>query len=146
MEVKHNKLDMNKVNQETYWRQKRMKETLRRAKNFTEDTDRVARLKKQECPWCYYADSKIGGQAITESNCAGCNGHITSGNTNIDMLCSACARILGLCLHCGADIDLKNRRKIPFDKIEYYAPWPEPGIRFPTTKEPQVFLLPLKEK
>lgn len=31
--------------------------------------------------------------------------------TNVDVLCVDCARRAQLCKHCGADIDLKNRRK-----------------------------------
>lgn len=79
--------------------------------NVDNDPKRAERLAKQECPICFYVTGRIGGAAVTFAECAFCGTRIMSGNTNIDVMCGECAKAAGLCKHCGADIDLKNRRK-----------------------------------
>jgi hypothetical protein len=74
------------------------------------DIDRKNRLAVQECPICFKT-ARIGGASMTERQCAHCEEMIRSGSTNVDVLCLECARKTKLCKHCGADIDLKNRRK-----------------------------------
>lgn len=82
------------------------------AKNLAEDTDRVTRLKESLCPACYYSkDGVIVGQSFIRWNCGicqkeGCDGH------PMHSLCEACAMAHGLCKRCGADLDLKVRRKL----------------------------------
>lgn len=76
----------------------------------TADANRSQRLKAQECIICY-GGSRIGGAACTRWTCAFCGKSGFGGNTNVDVLCIDCAKAAGLCKHCGADIDLKNRRK-----------------------------------
>jgi len=75
------------------------------------DAERTKRLAACECPMCFYERSRIGGCALTSAQCAFCDETLHSGNTNIDVTCQACAKIAGICKHCGADVDLKNRRK-----------------------------------
>lgn len=80
-------------------------------KKVDEDADRKKRLLSALCPVCYYNQSRIGGAACTRAQCAFCDAILNSGNTNIDVMCQRCAASYGLCKHCGADVDLKNRRK-----------------------------------
>lgn len=74
------------------------------------DPHRKERLAVQECMMCYKS-SRIGGVTFTFRQCAHCEEILNSGNTNVDVLCQGCAKKAQLCKHCGADIDLKNRRK-----------------------------------
>ena len=76
----------------------------------TEDSRRKQRLAEQECVICFEG-SRIGGSAVTKWTCAFCGKQGWAGNTAVDVLCQDCATEHGLCKHCGADIDLKNRRK-----------------------------------
>lgn len=77
---------------------------------FDNDPNRDERLEHSECVICFGA-SRIGGATCTSRQCGLCDCIVRSGNTNVDVLCIACAKGNGLCKHCGADIDLKNRRK-----------------------------------
>ena len=54
---------------------------------------------------------RIGGAAITNSECSLCKEDMMFSNTCVDVLCSKCALDNRLCKHCGADIELKNRNK-----------------------------------
>lgn len=75
------------------------------------DDQRKGRLEKSECPICFYERGRIGGATMTERQCGLCDARVMSGNTNVDVLCKDCAKATGLCKHCGADVDLKDRRK-----------------------------------
>lgn len=82
----------------------------RLVERVTTDMFRKKRLEAQECVICF-GGSRIGGAACTSWACAFCGKESWGGNTNTDVLCHECAKKAGLCKHCGADIDLKNRRK-----------------------------------
>ena len=88
------------------------------AKRYAEDEGRAARLEVAECVVCF-GGSRIGGAAMTSAPCPLCGERLNSGNTNIDVLCLTCALANGLCKHCGADVDLKFRRK-----ARPYESWP----------------------
>ena len=77
---------------------------------MVEDPEYKVRREKQECVVCYYLP-RIGGAMITTAECPLCGVKIHSGSTNIDLLCANCAKVHRLCKHCGADIELKQRRK-----------------------------------
>ena len=87
------------------------KHILERADNIRADPRKEDRLKKAECPVCYYVDSRIGGAAITSKPCQICGKGLTFGNTCVDYLCEDCAKKYGLCKHCGGDIEMKDRKK-----------------------------------
>lgn len=78
-----------------------------------EDPERTKRLAQQECPICYYIDGRIGGAAMTSTECGRCGKPMTFGNTCVDAVCFVCALACGVCHHCGADMDGKMRRKLP---------------------------------
>lgn len=63
------------------------------------------------CGYCtHITPDRIGGAAITSTECGLCDTPMTFGNTNVDTTCPGCARDNGLCRHCAADIELKERR------------------------------------
>jgi hypothetical protein len=74
------------------------------------DPDRQRRRDAGVCRICWYQKSRIGGAAVTMRQCAFCHDVCHSGNTNVDVLCKACAVSYGLCSHCGADIEYVNKR------------------------------------
>lgn len=80
-------------------------------RKVVDDADRLNRWKVQECQRCYY-NGKVGGQMITHSKCKSCEKELQFPSTNVDRLCIECAREQQVCKHCGADMELKNRRKL----------------------------------
>ena len=80
-----------------------------RYNQLTLDLDRKERMAAQQCVVCWKA-GRIGGAAFTTRQCGLCDTTLHSGSTNIDVLCPECARRAKLCRHCGADLELKNRR------------------------------------
>lgn len=85
-----------------HWRQ--------RLKAVDEDPKKAERLDASECVMCF-EQPRIGGAAMTFWQCAFCDEQLNSGSTNIDVMCIRCAKSAGLCKHCGADLNLKNKRK-----------------------------------
>lgn len=97
-------------------RQRHFKEeTARKALVWLTDPHRKERHEAQECVICF-GGSRIGGASCTTVECGLCGEDIHFGSTCVDVLCLECARKAKLCKHCGADIDLVNRRQ---------RPWPE---------------------
>lgn len=88
-----------------------VRETIKLAKVLELDTDRVARLKALRCKMCFYVKSGICGQAFTERQCGLCDEMLLSGNTNVNVLCYSCGKDNGLCVECGADVELRERRR-----------------------------------
>ena len=74
------------------------------------DAEKKDRHAEQECVLCWKA-SAMAGAAMTSRQCGLCDEMLRCSNTNVDLLCVSCAKKANLCKHCGADIDLKNRRK-----------------------------------
>jgi len=93
------------------WANTLAKDRLEWAKRLIEDAEKDERKQKQECVVCYFS-KRVGGAMTTKVECAYCDRVMTFGNTCTDVMCIDCARKRRLCKHCGADIELKNRRKI----------------------------------
>lgn len=72
---------------------------------YFSDSEPIHRKDKIECKFCYYIDSKVGGDGFVISYCENCSTRITNTSTCVDNLCRACANKLILCKHCGADMD-----------------------------------------
>lgn len=91
----------------------RVQDMVASARGMLEDGERAERLRKQKCVACYYWNkNRIGGAAITTRPCGICEVEMTFGNTCTDVLCEKCARKHRVCLQCGADMELKDRRKL----------------------------------
>lgn len=80
-------------------------------KTVIEDSSRSERREAHECVICFYG-SRIGGAAMTESQCGICEKEMMFGSTATDNLCNECAIKNKLCKCCGSDLELKNRRKL----------------------------------
>lgn len=98
------------VYSETCYKQRIIKDVIKRAKELESDPDKINRKAGLQCQHCYYTE-KIGGAAMTKSNCRICESEMLFGNTNIDEICLSCAKEYKLCKHCKAELNLKNRRK-----------------------------------
>jgi len=82
-----------------------------KANDLTHDPDKANRLEKQLCKYCHYVNTgRIGGAVITHVECGICDTDISFSNTCVDVICPDCAEKNNLCKHCGADMELKNRR------------------------------------
>ena len=108
MEKKFIQWDLTKVLNATASR----RSYLKRCEDTLNDVNKKERIEKQECIYCFYLDSRVGGSCMTTSYCGICNKTLHSGNTNTDALCIDCAKKHKLCKHCGGDINLKSRRKL----------------------------------
>ena len=112
------KMDRYSVQFATSIADRHVAETIRHAKAAEFDEDRVARLKASNCKFCYYIyNSRIGGAAMTERPCGICGKVVMYGSTCTDAVCHDCAKKHSLCVHCGADLELRpNRRKFDWVK------------------------------
>ena len=141
MEYKRKQITLMHVQSTTAQRRRYREHIIKLAESFVRDKERNARLKSNECPSCYYSDTRIGGAAMTTCNCGACNKEMMFGSTCVDVLCPDCAKKLQLCKHCGADVDYRKRKVVKIDAIKVVQPfYVEPPI---TTG---VFLLPKKEQ
>lgn len=85
--------------------------TMEQALNATNDPRKSERLAKQECVYCFYMRSGIGGAVLSDRQCGLCDKLVHSCNTAVDTICQECAKAHELCKNCGADIKLRIRRK-----------------------------------
>ena len=104
------KIDRYSIAWENDHGKERIRHTLARAKIYIEDPKRKERLAAAQCIICY-GESRIAGAACSERPCGLCGVQLGSGSTDVNVLCRQCALDNQLCEHCGADIDLKDRRK-----------------------------------
>ena len=80
-------------------------EETRRQKDFNADTNRLARLRHNECRACYYLLGGMAGQAFTEFTCATCGGKDMHENTAVPLHCKTCATEKNICRCCGQKMD-----------------------------------------
>lgn len=105
--------DLDEVNKTTYYQSRRFNDLRSRIEKAVADLDKKERLKDQECQVCFYLDNNaLAGQAFTHYTCRACGIELINPNTNVNALCLDCAKKHKLCIHCGADLDLGNRRKL----------------------------------
>ena len=79
------------------------------------DPAKEQRLKEGKCLLCYYREGgRVGAAAITTTECCFCESVLQAGNTAVDLACQNCAVKHGVCRECGADLNLKLRRKVSF--------------------------------
>jgi len=73
---------------------------------YYSDPEKKQRKANGLCRYCYYFDTaRIGGAAMTTTNCRGCDKDLHFGNTCTDDLCLECSVKLKLCKHCGGKPD-----------------------------------------
>ena len=101
------------IKNSTHYANKRISKFLEVSEEIIADLHRAPHGRQNErhdadlCPYCFYIDAvRIGGAALTESNCQICGTVTHFNSTSTDRLCNACAKIKGLCVRCMAKIDL----------------------------------------
>ncbi len=99
-----------RINFETTIRKERIDELETNLLALQHDDDRDARLRANECPYCYYIYSRIAGQAFTDWSCGICGKQDTHCNTATPRYCSNCADEHRLCVACGGTVTGKQKR------------------------------------
>lgn len=89
----------------------RMTNVIKIAENIQSDCKKEDRLKVHECKPCFYGGKGMAGAAMTSWYCGICEKRGMSGSTHTPKLCTDCAKKHDLCSECGADIDLKAKRR-----------------------------------
>lgn len=84
----------------------------KKAEKLNTDSEKDQRLKERLCLFCYYLNSWIGGATMTEANCGMCQKMTMYSSTCVDVVCTDCADKHKICVHCGADRELKQRKKL----------------------------------
>lgn len=82
-----------------------------RCQRVVDDVDREQRLKAQKCKYCFYA-GKMVLNAFEKKPCGLCGVEVVSAHIPANKLCMSCAVTHKLCADCGADVELKRRRKL----------------------------------
>lgn len=90
-----------------------IQEMQERLLNMTADPLKTQRLNVCKCVVCYYRGPRIAGAAITRRPCMRCKTVLNFGSTKTDVLCNSCASDTGLCVECGADVNLVIREEWP---------------------------------
>ena len=87
--------------------------SIRQAYDAIHDTKREQRLFDNQCKFCFYIHpSRIGGAAMTTTECGVCGKEIMFGSTAVDKICPECAREKELCRRCGAEVDFKTKEPV----------------------------------
>jgi len=139
---KQKEINLADVRALTYRRRQSRDLIVARAKALVDDPDRQKRLQAQLCLMCYH-DTRLAGQAFTDTNCRACNKDMQFSSTDVDALCPECARALKLCRHCGADLNLRWRKVVAVATIPKVTPFEPPPLQpaWPSA----VLLLPRKD-
>jgi len=95
---------------QTMWNRRYKESIFKNTENIKKDPKKKDRYKNQECKICYYVIGRLGGAAITSTECTMCGTEMSFCNTCTDKYCIDCAKGFKLCRHCGGDIDDVNRR------------------------------------
>lgn len=114
-------IDSASIERANYYALETIKYTVERAERYKSDPCKQARLQASECIVCYRA-GRIGCAAITQVDCGICGVEMSFPSTNVDVVCFHCALNNNLCKHCGADIELKSRRKLRAFEIKTNQP------------------------
>ena len=104
------KLSKEDVLRQTESNLRRVEHIHRLSIKFKEDADKKIRLQYGYCIFCWYSES-LAGQAFTEYTCAVCGKEGRHPNTNVPKICIDCSKKHKLCVECGADIALRNKRR-----------------------------------
>lgn len=76
------------------------------------DKGRKSRLAQRLCPACYYLRGTQHTNVSTTKDCELCSTTMQFGNSLVSVVCDTCATNHKLCKRCGADIELRERRKL----------------------------------
>lgn len=113
MEYQAKKIDQDSVTWATDIAIERQRTIIRKSINLVNDPEKKKRLETSMCKICFYQEGRIGGAAMTHQPCGICGKDQLYSSTATDVLCRECAKENHLCKQCGADVQLKPRRKYP---------------------------------
>lgn len=100
------------INDESFMNKKQLNEIVESARRAEEDADQTERLKARECKLCFYIRKhRIGGAAMTDAECQGCQKVMGFSSTATDKFCRDCSDKYRVCTRCGADMELASRRR-----------------------------------
>lgn len=88
------------------------RDSLKRAGRCVEDPERKKRRAEATCRPCYYLRMRVGGSMITSKRCRICGEDVSYASTATGETCVPCAKKHRLCRWCGADVELRERRKL----------------------------------
>lgn len=109
--------DLQRLRTCTYARAQRVKETRRNMARLEIDADRSMRLQARECLCCFYlVGMRIAGQGFTEWKCMACGAQDVHSNTAVPHYCDKCADEMRICVRCGADQELAERKAVKAPK------------------------------
>lgn len=110
MQYQAKKIGKSSIEWDNSMRKAKLKHIEQLFNNYTKDPQKKLRKEEQECVICFYSQ-RVGGAACSFRPCGICDKELSSGNTDVSVLCLECAAKAQLCKQCGCDIDFKNRRK-----------------------------------
>lgn len=111
----HKKSD---VQWQTDMQKERFRSIVAKALNISNDPERKKRHQENYCVCCYYAESRIGGAAMTKNQCGLCEKEMNWSSTCQEKLCNDCAAKHKLCKQCGCQVDLKEPRYIKTESFK----------------------------
>ncbi len=114
MRARKKNVDNVSIMNSTHFAKQRVDSTIKLSEKLKTDPDKNTRKEKQQCQTCYYISGRIGGSAMTTVECGVCDDIMMFSNTCVDTVCPKCAKKHNLCVHCGGDIDMVQRRKQRF--------------------------------
>ena len=117
MKIRKKNINLATISRSTYISKSMIESRVREAEAVINDSEKNKRLKQQECPACYYLRGRVGGAAMTTTECGLCGKIIHFSSTCVDVVCEDCAKRNNLCKHCGGDIECKQRGK----RILYFS-------------------------
>jgi hypothetical protein len=103
---------LEKIRFRTQQNRVKVEASLERARRLAGDEDRTKRLAEVLCSFCFYRGPTVHGAAMTTTHCRLCEKEMLFGSTGVDDFCHDCARKYRMCRQCGADLELKDRRKL----------------------------------
>ncbi len=76
------------------------------AQTIQKDPEKEDRLRHQQCRFCHYTPTLVR-PASASYNCRICEIELLHGDRNVPHLCMRCAIEHHLCIHCGAELDVR---------------------------------------
>lgn len=108
--IKYKQMTQGDMRIATEYSVQRMKDYLELSYKLINDPDKVARIKKCECRWCFYSPKWHAGMPRAYQ-CGVCGVDHVRGNPLIIKICQQCATKHSLCRECGGDLEMRARRR-----------------------------------
>lgn len=104
------KIDRYTISESTHQQKRYGEISWDRALAWKQDKEKAKRRTEMLCRTCYYLRGRLAGQAFTEGPCGVCAENMVCSNTAIPKICPPCGKKTKLCVQCGADRELRQRR------------------------------------